>query len=182
MISFNELKKQQRIIIDQDPYEIIESSLMFKGRGQSVMQTKLRNLITGNVLSRTFRPNEKFEEAELEKKTIRFIYRKKDEYVFCYPDKPSERFSLFDVNALVKPNEEYEGLLFNNKVVTVNLPIKTQMKVKFAPPGVKGDRAQAGNKIVTLENDVEMSVPLFINEGDIVEINTEKAEYVRKIS
>jgi len=185
-IPYSELKKGKQIIINNEPYEIIEASSMFKARGHSVLQVKLKNLITGNIISRTFHPSDIFEEAELSKIKAKFLYSHRGDYFFTEKDNPSKRFSLTKKQIspsvkFLKPNQEAKTIIFKEEIINISLPIKIQLKVKQAPPGIKGSRAQAGNKIVVLETGAEINVPLFIEEGDIVEINVEKSEYVRRI-
>ncbi len=185
-IPYSELKKEKQIIINNEPYEIIEASSMFKARGHSVLQVKLKNLITGNIISRTFHPSDIFEETELFKIKAKFLYSHRGNYFFAEKDNPSKRFSLTKEQIspsvkFLKPNQEVKTIIFKEKIINISLPIKIQLKVKQAPPGIKGSRAQAGNKIVVLETGAEINVPLFIEEGDIIEINVEKGEYVRRI-
>lgn len=186
MLSHTDFKKGIRFILNGEPYEVLESSFVFKGRGSSVVQTKIKNLITGNVLSRTFHPGENFEEVEIEKIKVKFLYSHQDKYFFCKGDNPSARFDLAkevigDASIFLKPNEIVEGIQFKEKIINISLPIKVQLKVIEAPPGVKGDRAQGGTKIVILKTGAKINVPLFIEEGDIIEVNTETSEYVRRI-
>ncbi len=186
MLSFSELGRGSRIVIEKDPYEIIEAGHMVKGRGKSVLQVKLKNLKTGNLLSRTLRPSESFEEADISKMTIKFLYRNKGQYFFCEENNPKNRFGL-DEDKLssgarfLKEGELAEGILFNNEIINIVPPIKILLKVVDAPPGLKGDRAQAGTKIVGLETGAEIAAPLFIKEGDVVEVNSEMGEYVRRV-
>ncbi len=185
-LPYSELKKGARIIIDKQPYEIIEASSMFRGRGHSVLQTKLKNLMSGNIVQKTFHPSDGAEEAEIEKIKAKFIYSHREEYFFSEENNPQNRFSLEENKIgpavkFLKQNEGVEAIIFKNKIINISLPIKVQLKVKQAAPGIKGDRAQSGNKIVTLETGADIPVPLFIEQGDIIEINTEKGEYVRRI-
>lgn len=185
-LPYSELKKGTRIIIDGQPYEIIESSSMFKGRGHSVLQTKLKNLITGAIIQNTFHPSDSAEEAEIEKVEAKFLYSHRGKFVFSEKADPSKRFELpqekiSPADKFLKQNSDVEGIVFNGKVVNISIPIKVQLKVKQAPPGIKGNRAQSGNKNVILETGAEIAVPLFVEEGDIIEVNTEKGEYVRRI-
>jgi len=208
-IPYSELKKGGQIIFNNQPYEIIEASSMFKARGHSVLQAKLKNLITGNIISETFHPSDTFEEAELSKIKAKFLYshtiRKssisngasRERFFFSEKDNPSKRFDLIKeqiggISKFLKPNQIVEAIIFKpshqrfgsggkDKIVNISLPIKIQLKVAQAPPGIKGDRAQAGNKIVVLETGAEINVPLFIEEGDIIEINTEKGSYIRRL-
>ena len=184
MISYSELKKGQKVIYKNQPHEILEASSMFKGRGHSTTQAKLKNLITGNTVLENFHPADNFEEAEINKIKVKFIYSSKDKFVFSKED--NKRFELTkeqlgNNSKFLKLNQELDGLVFEEKILNISLPVKINLKVDQAPPGVKGDRASGGNKIVTLETGTEIAVPLFIEQGDIIEINTEKEEYVRRI-
>jgi len=186
LIPYSELKKGVQIILNGQPYKIIEASSMFKGRGHSVLQAKLKNLITGNIINKTFHPSETFEEVEHSKIKVKFLYSHRDKFCFSEKDDPSKRFYLTkeqigESAKFLKANQIVEGIIFKDKIVNISLPIKIHLKVKEAPPGVKGDRAQGGNKIVVLETGGKIAVPLFIKEGDIIEINTEKEEYVRRV-
>lgn len=186
MISFSELEKGSRIVIDKIPYEIVEAVHVVKGRGQSVLQTKIKNLITSNSLSRTFRPSESFEEAEISKMKACFIYSNRGQFFFHEDGKPANRFSLSEekigtTGKFLKEGETVEAILFNDEIINISPSIKISLKVIEAPPGVKGDRAQAGTKVVKLESGVEITAPLFIKEGDVIEINSETGEYVRRI-
>jgi len=186
VISYSEIKKGETIIFKNQPHEVIEARSVFRGRGHSTLQVKLRNLINGTITSQTFHPSDEFEQADLEKIKVKFIYFSKGKFVFCKENEPSQRFELTQeqigpVFRFLKPNQILQGLVFEEKVITVSLPVKINLKVIQAPPGVKGDRSQGGNKTVVLETKTEIAVPLFVNEGDIIEVNTEKGEYVRRI-
>lgn len=186
MISYSDLKKGVKIILNNQPYEIVESSFLFKGRGHSVLQTKIKNLISGDIISRTFHPSEVFEEAEISKIEIKFLYSHRDRYFFSKKENSTERFDLTaeqigQQRKFLKPNQILEGIIFKDKVVNIILPIKINLKVIEAPPGIKGERAQSGTKPVTLETGTVINVPLFIEIGDIIEINTETGEYVKRV-
>ncbi|HEA84540.1 MAG TPA: elongation factor P, partial [Candidatus Wildermuthbacteria bacterium] len=173
-------------VLEGSPYEVFESSSMFKGRGSSVTQTRMRNLQNGNILQKTFHAGEEVEEAEIVRFQARFIYANKGKFIFSHVDDPSKRFELIEgqigeQSRFLKENEVVEGLVFKDKVINVSLPIKIQLKVTEAPPGVKGDRAQGGTKTVTLETDTSINVPLFVDVGDIIEVNTDTGEYVRRV-
>ncbi len=186
MIPYSELKKGTTIEVKGQPYEIIESHPLFKGRGHSVLQSKLRNLITGEVISLTFHPSDSFEEAEISKFKAEFIYSHRGKFVFAKKENPRNRFEiseeqLGETKNFLKQGQEVEALLFKDKIVNIHLPIKIQLKVIEAPPGIKGNRAQPGTKQAVLETGAKINVPLFIEAGDIIEINTENLEYVRRI-
>jgi len=159
---------------------------MFKGRGSSVMQVKLRNLKNGNVLNRTLHTGEEFEEAELEKVQVKFIYENRGKYVFSETGTPSKRFELTKEQigsqmVFLIPNTIMEGMQFEGQILTIALPIKMNLKVKEAPPGIKGDRAVGGTKAATLETGAVVQVPLFVETDDVIEVNTETGEYVRRV-
>lgn len=186
MTDYSELKKGIRIILNNQPHEIVEASHVFKGRGHSTLQVKLKNLINGNVISQTFHPSDNFEEAELQKVKAKFIYSNRDQYFFSEEDNSSKRFNLTEEqigksSQFLKPNQAVEGIIFKNKIINIFLPIKIPLKVTEAPPGLKGGRSQPGTKVVILETKTKINVPLFIKEGDIIEINTQTGEYVRRI-
>jgi len=186
MLTHNDLKKGVRIILDDQPCEILEANFMKKAQRRPVIQTKIRNLITGNVLERNFQQGEIFEEAEIKKFTAQFIYAHRHRFFFCHQDDSSKRFNLIAEQMgaaakFLKQHQPVEVLTFKEKIIKVALPIKVQLKVTEAPPGAKGDRAQSGTKTVTLETGAKINTPLFITAGDIVEINTETEEYVKRI-
>lgn len=186
MLKHNEIKKGKIIILKEDPYEIIKHSHVVKGRGKSIVQAELRNIKTGAILQKTFHPGEEAEEADLEKRSAVFVYSHKGEYVFHEKDNPSSRFKL-DKAVLgegadyLKEKAPVTTLMFREKIINILLPIKISLQVKEAPPGVKGNRAEGGTKVVTLETGKKISVPLFIKENDTVEVNTETGEYVRRV-
>ena len=172
--------------IDGEPYEVLEATPLKKAQRRVVIQTRIRNLITGNVLVRNFHQSDVFEEAEISKKEVKFLYSHRDEYFFCEKNDPSKRFSLTSEQIgsqgkFFKGDQLLEAVIFEGKITSVVLPIKISLKVVEAPPGVKGERAIAGTKMATLENGVQINVPLFVVEGDTIEINTETNEYVRRL-
>ncbi len=183
-ISYSDLEKGSRIILNNQPCQIIECSSMFKGRGSSVLRTKVKNLASGEIFAHTFQSSDVLEEAEVEKISVQFIYSHRDSFVFNKRNK--ERISLSkdqvkDAALYLKPDQEISLLLFKDEIINIELPIKINLKVKEAPPAVKGDRSQAGTKLVTLETGAQLTVPLFVKQGDIIEINTERKEYVKRV-
>ncbi len=186
MLTHTDLKKGIKIILDGEPYEIMEAVPLKKAQRKVVIQSKIRNLITGNVFSRNFHQGDTFEEAELEKFNAKFLYRHRDKFFFCREENPAQRFELNESQIgsaiqFLKPGQIVEAIVFEEKIINVSLPIKVQLKVIEAPPGERGGRAQAGTKTVTLETGAKINTPLFIEQGDIVEVNTETNEYVRRI-
>lgn len=206
MLSYTDLKKGIIFVMDGQPYEVLESSFLRMQQRKAVMQTKIRNLITGKVLDRNFQPSDEFEEAEVEKKPAVFIYKKPgrgapastrvgssaqggqaaDEYWFHEKGNPANRFML-PAEALgaqvqfFKPNTEVTTVVFGDKVISVKLPIKMDFEVIEAPPSVRGATAAGGTKQVVIEGGAKINVPFFVNEGDIIRINTETGEYVERV-
>lgn len=186
MLSHNELKKGVIIIIDNLPYQVLEAVPQRYAQRQLMIQAKLKDLVNGNILERTIHQGESFEEAEIIKIKVKFLYSHKDKFFFCEEQNPQKRFDLTqeqigNATKYLKANTVLDALFFQDKVITVSLPIKVQLKVVEAPPGVKGERAQAGTKQVTLETGAVVNAPLFIESGDIIEINTETGEYTRRV-
>jgi len=185
MSSYSELTRGKIIVINDQPYEIVEALSTFKGRGHSYLQMKLRNLINGSVISKSAQPRDSFEEAEVEEQEAKFIFGNKGKYTFS--DNKNKRFELTEEQVgdkvkFLKANQEVKTMLFNDKIINVIIPIKVQLKVTEVPPGVKGDRAQSGTKLVTLETGAKIDAPLFVNEDDIIEINTESGTYTRRVN
>ncbi len=185
MLKHTEIKKNKIIILNNDPHEVIDHSHSVKGRGRSVMQTKLKNMRTGKILPKTFHAGEEIKEAELEEMKAFFVYSHREKFVFHEKGNPSHRFELKEDQ--IKEKAEYltqntliNVVLFNKEIIGIHLPVKMNFLVKEAPPGIKGNRAEAGTKSVVLETGKSVEVPIFINEGDIIEINTETGEYSKR--
>lgn len=187
MLSYNELKPGIFISMDNEPFEIVEYDFLRMQQRKPVAQVKMRSLITGNTRQETFHQSDKIEEADISYKKIKFLYANRGEYWFCEENNPKERFSFkaeqlgLKVNFL-KPNILVDAMLFNEEIINVKLPIKMELEVVEAPPGVKGDTAQGGSKQAKLESGAYVNVPLFVNQGDIIKINTETGEYTERVN
>ena len=190
-LSYTDLKKGVLFILNNEPYEVLESGFLRMQQRKAVMQTKIRNLITGKILDRNWQASDEFEEAEVERQSAIFIYSRslpvgKQEYWFHEGENPKNRFSLTaeaigESAQFLKPNTKIETLIFNNKVIKISLPIKMDFEVIEAPPAIRGNTAQGGTKQATIEGGAKISVPLFVNTGDIIRINTETGEYVERV-
>lgn len=186
MLSINDLKVGTYIVYEGAPYEVLEVQHLHIGRGGSSIQTKLKNLKTGQVLSRNFKPADQFLEAAIEKQKVKYLYHHRDEYWFSEESNPKNRFlltedQLREIIHFLKPNTAVEALNFDNAIINVTLPIKMDFKVTEAPPAIRGNTAQGGTKTVTIETGAQITAPLFINEGDIIKINTQTGEYVERV-
>lgn len=185
-LAYTDLTKGVLFILDGAPYEVLEAHFLRMQQRKAVVQTRIRNLITGKVLDRNFQPSDSFEEAEIEKRSAIFIYTSKGEYWFHEDGNPKNRFALSsallgDRGKFLKPNTKVTTVVFDEKVITLELPIKMDFKVIEAPPSIKGNTAQGGTKSVVLEGGATVNAPLFINEGDMVRINTETGDYVERL-
>jgi len=181
-----EVRKGTIININGEPYEVLEHSHSVKARGSSVMQTRIRNLKTGNVIQRSFHPKDDIEEADIDKEEAIFIYARRGSCIFAKKEDRGKRFTLSeecvgDKLDYLKENTPVTIILFNEEPISVSIPVKVELKVTEAPPGVKGDRSQGGTKTVTLETGKKMEVPLFVEREEIIEVNTETGEYVRRM-
>lgn len=186
MLSYTDLKKGILFIFEGAPYEVLEMHFLRMQQRKAVVQTKIRNVITGKILDRNFQGSDTFEEAEIEKKDAMFIYSHRDEYWFTEVGNPKNRFSLNaevvgESGQFLKPNTKVATVLFQGKTIKISLPVKMDFKVIEAPPSLKGNTAQGGDKVVTIEGGTKISTPLFINEGDVIRINTETGDYVERV-
>ena len=171
---------------DGQPYQVTYTQHVKMGRGGANLKTKLKNLITGQVLEITYSGGDKIAEADLERSKANFLYNEGGSYNFM-DNESYEQFSL-DKNSIGEPADflkegaTVDVLIFEKKPVSIKLPVKVDLKVTQSPPGVKGDTAGSANKIVTLETEKEIKAPLFIDKGDIIKINTETGEYVERVN
>jgi len=186
-LAYTDLTKGVLFIMDGSPYEVVETNFLRMQQRKAVVQTKIRNLITGKLLDRNFQASDSFEEAEIVKKQAVFIYMNRGEYWFHAKGDPKARFSLKEdvvgsQGKFLKPNTEVTTVSFDEKVIKVEIPIKMDFKVVEAPPGIKGNTAQGGTKVVTVEGGAKVNAPLFINEGEVIRINTQTGEYVERVN
>lgn len=186
MLEYSEITERKYIILDDEPWEVIDSHVFRKQQRKPVNATKLKNLITGRVTERSFHVSEKVDEAEIDKREVKYLYTTKGEYWFSELNDPSKRFKL-DENTIgpgvkfMKPNIAIDVMLFSDKIIGVKLPIKMDLKVTEAHPAVRGNTAQGATKTVKLETGIEIQVPMFIKEGDVVRVNTETGLYADRV-
>jgi elongation factor P len=186
MLSYSDLRPGTFFILDGQPYEVLEFAFLRMQQRKPVAQTRIKNLISGKIISRNFQPNETFEGAQINYKNVKFLYNHRGKFVFCELNNPSQRFELDEarINELtkfLKPNSSVEVIDFEGKIINVTLPIKMEFKVIEAPPGVRGDTAQGGNKAVKIETGAMINAPLFIEEGDIIRVNTQTGLYAERV-
>ncbi len=195
-LSVNELKPKTYIIYEGQPYIIVETHHLKMQQRRPVVQTTLRNMMNGKTLERNFAQSDVFEEADVERQKVKFLYAHRDQYWFSYENDPSKRFELKadllgDSAKFLKANTPIEAIAFSAKggsasggepqIISVELPIKMEFKVTEAPPAIRGDTAQGGVKQVTIETGASVNAPLFIEAGDIILINTQTGDYVERV-
>ena len=186
ILSYSDVTPKKVIIFNGEPFEVLSSHVFRMQMRKPVNQTKMRSLKTGKVVENSFHQSETVEEADIEYQNITFLYQNRGEYWFCEEGKPANRFKLAEAiigerAGYLKANSPVEAMKFEDEVIGIHLPIKMEFKVADAPPSIKGNTAQGGSKQVTLETGATLSVPLFINTGDVVRINTDTGEYVERV-
>lgn len=184
MISTSVFKRgSTKILWNNEPWLVVEFQHVKPGKGGAFVRTKLKNLITNRTLEETFRSGEKFPEPDLEKKKMQYLY---SDDLYYFMDQESYEQTDFDskhvesVKKYLKETEIYDVLFFKGRPIAVEAPLFMVLEVKETIPGVKGDTAQGGNKPATLETGVVVSVPLFINEGDKVKVDTRENKYIER--
>lgn len=190
-LEYNEIREKKIIIYNDEPCEVVENHVARTQQRKPQNQVKLRSLISGKVFSATFHASDSADEADIIKRDVTFLYHNKGEYWFCASQDKSNRFKLDKILVdeaakFLKQNNNVTSLIWLNddekeKIIKITLPVKMEFKVKEAPPAVRGDTSKGGNKIITLENGATLNAPMFINEGDIIRVNTETGEYVERV-
>ncbi|MBI2065174.1 MAG: elongation factor P [Candidatus Yanofskybacteria bacterium] len=185
-LGVNELKPKMFFIYEGQPYIVLSTHHLKMQQRRPTVQVNMRNLINGKVLERNFAQSDVFEPADVERQKVKFLYNHRDQYWFANENDLSKRFELGqdllgDSAKFLKANTVLDAVLFESKIISIELPIKMEFKVTEAPPAIKGNTAQGGVKQVKIETGATINAPLFINEGDIVRINTETGDYVERV-
>jgi elongation factor P len=186
MLSYNDITTGKVVIYNGEPYKVLSHHVFRMQMRKPVNQTKMKSLKTGKVVEYSFHQNENAEEAQLETLTIVFIYESKGEFWFNEKSNPSKRFALNpDLIGpgirFLKQKNEYEALTFEDEIIGINIPVKMQLLVTEAVPAVKGNTAQNATKTVVVETGATIVTPLFVNQGDVIEVNTESGDYVGRV-
>jgi elongation factor P len=184
MISTSDFEKGLILDIDGQPWMIADISFMNPGKGGAVYRTKLKNLKSGNFIERTFKSGEQFNTMDLEYKKATFLYSDRKSSVFL-ADTDKQRIPVpleaaEDKVKYLKQNSPVDLAYIGSELITVRIPIKVDLKVIEAPPAFKGDTATGGMKKVKLETGIEINVPLFIEQDEVIRINTDTGEYVER--
>jgi elongation factor P len=188
-LDYDEIKPRKFILVDGQPYEILESHVARTQKRKPQNQVKMRNLLNGKVLPHSFHASDTAEEADISRREALFLFMSKGEYWFCDPNNRAERFQI-DADVIgngtkyLKDNTVVDTKVFEyddeERVIGITLPIKMTFEVKEAPPAIKGNTASGGGKLVTLETGAQVTTPFFIEAGDKIIVNTDTGEYFER--
>jgi len=185
MASTSDLRKNLKILVDNDPYVIVEAQFVKPGKGTAFTKCKIKNLITGSVLERTWRSGESVDLADTENRRMEYLYAEGDHFVFMdqetYDQVHIEKELLGDDAQWLIDNLPVEVLFFNGRPVGVELPTFVELQITHCEPGVRGDTATGASKPATLSTGAVVQVPLFVNEGEWLKIDTRTGEYVERV-
>ncbi len=185
MVSTNDIRPGQSLIIDGTIYLILEYQHVKPGKGKAFVKTKLKNLSDGGVVDKTFRADENVEQAFIDKQSFNYLYKDNNDYVFMN----NETYEHINLNEMIiedkylfmKENQEITIQMYKNTPIDILLPASVELKVTKAEPAVKGDTVTSTNKVVTCETGLEISVPMFIEENEIIKIDTKNKTYMTRL-
>ena len=185
MLESGDLKKGVKIEIDGEPYILVQFEFVKPGKGQALYKCKLKNMVTGVQFDRTFRSGEKFKQPDLEEQEMEYLYADGDKFCFMnmttYVQEYLSETQLGDAKDFLKENTVCNILLFEGRPIGISLPIFINLKVKQTDPWVKGDTASGDSKPATLETGYVLQVPPFIEEGEVLKIDTRTGAYVERV-
>lgn len=185
MISTTDFRGGVRLLLEGEPFYIVEFQHVKPGKGGAFVRTKLKSYITGNVLDRTFRSGERFEEPDLEEREMQFLYATGDDYTFMdtetYEQLTFAKKQLGENADLLKENMVAKILIYEHRPIDVELPIFIELRVVDAEPGVRGDTASGGTKPAIVETGATIKVPLYLEVGTVIKIDTRTRAYVERV-
>ena len=184
MIDINDIKNGMTVIIEGNLYQIVEFLHVKPGKGAAFMKTKLKNLRTGGTLEKTFNTNIKIQKANISKKAMQYLYNTGDTYYFMdmntYEQVELSENQIEEEKKYLKENLDVELVYYESELIGLNLPEKVEYTVTYTTDAVKGNTSQGAQKDATLENGLEIKVPLFVNENDVVVVSTKDGKYVSR--
>lgn len=185
MISAGDFKNGVTLEIDGNVVQIIEFQHVKPGKGAAFVRAKLKNVINGGVVEKTFRPTEKFPQARIERQDMQYLYSDGDLFNFMnmetYDQIALNKETIGDALKFVKENEMVKICSHNGNVFAVEAPLFVELEVTETEPGFKGDTAQGATKPATVETGATVNVPLFVNTGDKIKIDTRSGEYLSRV-
>lgn len=180
-----DFRNGMNIVLEGNLYTIVEFQHVKPGKGGAFVRTKLKNFKTGAVLDRTFRAGERIEEARIERRKMQYLYQADDFFYFMdvatFEQISLSRDLVGQTRIYMKENEIVTVQMYDEKVIGIELPLFVELTVSKTEPGIRGDTVTPGNKPATLETDAVIQVPLFINIGDILKIDTRTGEYIERM-
>jgi elongation factor P len=185
MLESGDLRKGLKFELDGEPYVIVQFEFVKPGKGQALYKCKLKNMVTGVQFDRTFRSGEKFKEADLEETEMEYLYADGESYCFMNTTTYEQDFltedQVSDAKDFLKENTVCNVLLFEGRPIGLSLPIFINLRVEKTDPWVKGDTASGDSKPATLETGYILQVPQFVDEGQLIKIDTRTGEYVERV-
>ena len=183
--STNEFKSGLKILIDGDPWSIVENEYVSPGKGQAFNRTRIRNLKTGRVIDKTFKSGDTVEAADIVEMNLQYLYNDGEFWHFMHPETYEQimanESAIGEAKIWLKEQDLCQITLFNNQPLVVNPPIFVTLKITQTDPGLRGDTATGGTKAATLETGATVRVPLFVIEGETIKIDTRTGAYVSRV-
>jgi elongation factor P len=180
-----DFRKGLRILIDNEPYVIVDFQHVKPGKGGAFVRTRLKSLVTGNILERTFRSGDKFEVPDLEERQMQYLYKEGERYYFMDVNSYDQLFideeNLGDAKNYLKEGLVIAVLFYKGRTIGVEVQNFVELVIVSAEPGIKGDTAQNATKPALLETGYTIQVPLFVEEGDVVKIDTRTGQYIERV-
>ena len=183
-ISTNEVKTNVPLTIDGDAWQVVEFQHVKPGKGAAFVRAKMRNMCTGAVVERTFNAGERLPKAHIDRRAMQYLYESDGNYVFMdnetYEQSELTKEQLGNAINFLKENMDAKIMIYNGRVIGVDLPNTVELTVVKTDPGIRGDTATGGSKPATMDTAYVVKVPLFINEGDVLNIDTRTGEYISR--
>ncbi len=183
-VSTNDLKNGMSLDLPEGLFSVVEFQHVKPGKGGAFVRTKLKNIRSGAVIERTYRADEKLEQAIIEKRDMQFLYRDGTDFVFMdttsYEQMTASPESLGDAPNYLKEGDEVNLQMYNGEIVGVDLPAAVELTVTETEPGIQGDRVSGARKPATLQTGIVVQVPLFVNIGDVLKVDTRSGEYLTR--
>jgi elongation factor P len=184
-VSTNDLKNGMTLDLPEGLFSVVEFQHVKPGKGGAFVRTKLKNVRSGAVIDRTYRADEKLEQAIVEKREMQYLYRDGEQYVFMdntsYDQLHVEDASLGDAAKFIKEGDSAVLQMYKTEIVGVDLPAAVELTITETEPGVQGDRVSGARKPATVETGLTIQVPLFVNTGDRVKVDTRSGEYITRV-
>lgn len=185
MYDTSDIRKGLKVLIDGNPYVVVEFQFVKPGKGAAFTRTRFKNMLSGAVIERNIRSGEKLEEANVEEREMQFLYREGENFIFMdkatYEQTHVDEKVIGDDARFLKDELEVSVLFFNERPVGVTLPNFVALRVVKSEPGMKGDTSGGATKPATLETGAVINVPLFIKEGEVLRIDTRSGEYIERV-